>query len=128
MSMSRRLLGALSLVAVVASAATAAPRLLADLSGKWNVSVATPGGEQPSVMTLTQKGDSVTGTLESELGTAPMAGVVKGDTLRFAFQLDMGGQQLVINGVGAIKDKDNMNGALDVSGMGVMPFTAVRQP
>jgi hypothetical protein len=57
-----------------------------------------------------------------------VAGVVKGDTLRFAFQLDMGGQQLVINGVGAIKDKDNMNGALDVAGMGVMPFTAVRQP
>jgi hypothetical protein len=40
----------------------------------------------------------------------------------------MGGQQLVINGVGAIKDKDNMNGALDVAGLGVMPFTAVRQP
>ncbi len=129
MSLRRRLLASLSLVAVVTSVAAAAPRLLADLSGKWNVTVTTPdGGTQPSVMTLTQKGDSVSGTLESQLGSAPMAGVVKGDTLRFAFQLDMGGQQLLINGVGALKDKDNMNGALDVSGMGTMPFTAVRQP
>ncbi len=79
-------------------------------------------------MTITQKADSVTGTLESQLGTAPMVGVVKGDSLKFAFQLDMGGQALVINGAGILKDKDNMTGALDVSGMGVMPFTAVRQP
>jgi hypothetical protein len=129
MSFSRRLLASFSLVAVAASVAAAAPRILADLSGKWTVTVATPdGGTQPSVMTLTQKGDSVSGTLESQLGTAPVAGVVKGDTLKFAFQLDMNGQALAINGVGAIKDKDNMNGALDVAGMGVMPFTAVRQP
>jgi hypothetical protein len=129
MSFSRRLLASLSLVAAVASVAAAAPRILADLSGKWNVTVATPdGGTQPSVMTLTQKGDSITGTLESQLGSAPMAGVVQGDTVKFAFQLDMGGQQLIINGVGALKDKDNMNGALDVAGMGTMPFTAVRQP
>ena len=90
MSLPRRLLASLSLVAAVASVAAAAPRIIADLTGKWNVSVATPGGDQPSVMTITQKGDSVTGTLESELGAAPMAGVVKGDTLRFTFQLDMG--------------------------------------
>jgi hypothetical protein len=129
MSFPRRLFASLSLLAAVASVATAAPRLFADLTGKWDVTVATPdGGTQPSVMTLTQKGDSISGTLESQLGSAPMAGVVKGDTVRFAFQLDMGGQALVINGVGAMKDKDNMNGALDVSGMGVMPFTAVRQP
>jgi hypothetical protein len=128
MSFSRRLLASFSLVAVAASVAAAAPRILADLTGKWNVTVATPDGTQPSVMTLTQKGDSVAGTLESQLGSAPVAGVVKGDTLKFAFQLDMGGQALVINGVGAIKDKDNMNGALDVAGLGVMPFTAVRQP
>jgi hypothetical protein len=109
-----------SLLAVSASLAVAAPRMLADVTGKWNVTVATPdGGTQASVMTITQKADSVTGTLESQLGTAPMVGVVKGDSLKFAFQLDMGGQALVINGAGILKDKDSM---------GVMPFTAVRQP
>jgi hypothetical protein len=129
MSLSRRLVAAVSLLAASASLAVAAPRILADVTGKWNVTVATPdGGTQASVMTITQKADSVTGTLESQLGTAPMAGVVKGDSLKFAFQLDMGGQALVVNGAGILKDKDNMTGALDVAGMGVLPFTAVRQP
>jgi hypothetical protein len=128
MSMLRRAVASLVLLSAAASAAVAAPRLLADLTGKWAVTVATPDGTQPSVMTLTQKADSITGTLESQLGSAPVAGVVKGDSVKFAFQLDMGGQQLVINGAGAMKDKDNMNGVLDVAGLGVMPFTAIRQP
>jgi len=128
MSLSRRLLASFSLVAVAASVAAAAPRIIADLTGKWNVTVATPDGTQPSVMTITQKGDSISGTLESQLGSAPVAGVVKGVALKFPFALDLARQQLVINGLGAIKDKDNMNGALDVAGLGVMPFTAVRQP
>jgi hypothetical protein len=45
----------------------------------------------------------------------------------FGFQLDMGGQAIVINGAGAMKDKDNMNGMLEVGGMGAFPFSAVRQ-
>lgn len=128
MTLLRRALASVALLSVAASAAVAAPRLFADLTGKWNVTVATPDGTQPSLMTLTQKGDSISGTLESQLGAAPVAGVVKGDSVKFAFQLDLGGQQLLINGAGAMKDKDNMNGVLDVAGMGVMPFTAVRQP
>lgn len=129
MSLSRRLVAAVSLLAASASLAVAAPRILADVTGKWNVTIATPDGStQSSVMTVTQKADSLSGSIESQLGTAPMAGVVKGDSVKFAFQLDMGGQALVINGAGILKDKDNMTGALDVSGMGVLPFTAVRQP
>jgi hypothetical protein len=128
MSLSRRLLASLSLVAVAASAAAAAPRLLVDLTGKWTFTAVTPQGAQASTLTVTQKADSISGMLESPLGSAPVAGVVKGDTVKFAFQLDMGGQALVINGAGVIKDKDNMEGAIDVAGMGVMPFTATRQP
>ncbi|AMW05814.1 hypothetical protein [Gemmatimonas phototrophica] len=129
MNIRRRVVAALSMIAASASIAVAAPRILADVSGKWAVTVATPdGGTQPSTMTVTQKADSLSGSIESQLGTAPMTGVVKGDSVMFAFQLDMGGQALVINGAGVLKDKDNMSGVLDVSGMGALPFTAVRQP
>lgn len=129
MSLSRRFVAAVTMLAATASIAVAAPRLLADLTGKWNVTIATPdGGTQSSVMNVTQKADSMSGSIESQLGTAPFAGTVKGDSVKFAFQLDMGGQALVINGAGVLKDKDNMNGVLDVSGMGALPFTAVRQP
>lgn len=128
MSMLRRILASAAALTFVASVATAAPRLLADLTGKWAVTVATPDGTQPVTMTVTQKADSISGTMESQLGTAPFAGTVQGDSVKFAFALDMGGQQLVINGAGAIKDKDNMSGVLDIAGMGAMPFSAVRQP
>ncbi len=124
----RRALASAAALTLVASVATAAPRLLADLTGKWAVTVATPDGSQPATMNVTQKADSISGTMETQLGAAPFAGVVKGDSVKFAFSLDMGGQQLVINGAGAIKDKDNMSGVLDVSGMGAIPFSAVRQP
>ena len=56
-----------------------------------------------------------------------MKGAVNGDSLFFGFALDMGGQQIVINGAAALKDKDNIDGALDVSGMGGFPFTGARQ-
>lgn len=128
MSLFRRLIASAAIVTVAASVATAAPRILADLTGKWTVTVATPDGSQPSTLTVTQKNDSISGTLESQLGSAPVAGVVKGDSVKFAFALDLGGQQLVINGLGTIKDKDNWSGVLDVQGMGAMPFSAVRQP
>jgi hypothetical protein len=127
MSLLRRALASVAIVSVVSSVAVAAPRILADLTGKWTMTVATPDGTQPSTLTITQKNDSISGSLESQLGSAPVSGIVQGDSVKFAFQLDMGGQQLVISGVGAIKDKDNWGGVLDVAGLGVMPFSAVRQ-
>lgn len=91
------------------------------------MSIATPDQARTSTLTLEQKGDSIMGTTESELGSAQVRGVVKGDSVFFGFGLDMGGQQIIINGTGAIKDKDNMSGMLDVSGMGAFPFSATRQ-
>lgn len=127
--MIRRLIAtALVATAAAASIAAATPRLFADLTGKWNVTIATPDQARTSLMTVTQKGDSLSGTIESELGSAPMSGVVKGDSVWFGFRLDAGGQQIVINAAAALKDKDNMGGMLEVGGMGAFPFSAARQP
>lgn len=128
MSLARRLLAAVAALTVVASAATAAPHLLADLTGTWELTVESPGGPQQVTMTATQKADSVSGSMTSPIGTASFAGVVKGDSVTFSFQLDMDGQLLLIKGAGALKDPNTINGVLDVSGMGAMPFNAVRRP
>jgi hypothetical protein len=125
--MLRRLLAAAAVVCATATVATAAPRLFADLTGKWTVSIGTPDQARTSLLTVTQKGDSISGTNESEIGSSPILGVVKGDSVFFGFKVDMGGQALVINAAAAMKDKDNMAGVLDVGGMGAFPFTAVRQ-
>lgn len=125
--MLRRFVASAALLCAAASVAVAAPRLFADLTGKWNVSIATPDQARTSLITWTQKGDSLAGTIESELGSSQLRGATKGDSVFFGFQLDMGGQAIVINGAGTMKDKDTMNGMLEVGGMGAFPFSAVRQ-
>lgn len=126
--MLRRLIVSAAAVCLASSVAVAAPRLLADLSGKWTMNIATPDQARSSTLTIEQKGDSISGTTESaELGSTAIRGVVKGDSVFFGFALNMGGQEIVINAVAALKDKDHMEGALDVSGMGAFPFNAARQ-
>ena len=53
--------------------AVAAQRMFADFSGKWNVAIDAQGQSMQSLMTVTQKGDSVSGTTESQIGTANFA-------------------------------------------------------
>jgi hypothetical protein len=53
--------------------------------------------------------------------------MVKGDSIKLAFGLDMGGQQLSLVVTGALKDKHNLGGVLVAAGMGGFPFTAARK-
>ncbi len=128
MTKTRSLLTAAALLCSLTAFSSAANRFLADLSGTWNVSVQTPDQAVSSVLTVAQKGDSLSGTLSSEIGQAPVRGQVKGDTVTFVFSLDMGGQALDISAAGLMTDKDNFAGQMEVSGMGTMPFSAKRQP
>jgi hypothetical protein len=128
MSKPRALLTAAVLLCSLTAFSSAANRFLADLTGTWNVSVQTPDQAVTSVLTVAQKGDSLSGTLESEIGRAPVKGAVKGDTVRFVFSLDMGGQALDISAAAVMTDKDNFAGQMEVTGMGTMPFSAKRQP
>lgn len=127
MSKSRAFLSAALMVLSLSAFSSAASRFRADLSGTWNVSVQTPDQTVGSILTVTQKGDSLSGSLESEIGQAPVKGVVKGDTVSFAFGLDMGGQVIDIRASALMSDADNMNGQMEVAGMGAMPFSARRQ-
>jgi len=122
----RRFLASAVLLCAVASVATAAS-IYADLSGKWNLTVSTPDGSQPAVMNVTHKNDTLSGSVETQLGTAPMSGTVSGDSLFFAFSLDMGGQALTIRGSAAVKEGDKIDGVLDVAGMGAIPFNGARE-
>ncbi len=125
----RRLLAATALLLSIATVATAAQRAFADVSGKWAVAVDMQGTTNESMLTLKQEGEALTGVIESEqIGSRNLAGNVKGDTVRFAFSVDMGGQVLDIRAAGLLKDKDNMTGQLELAGMGAAPFTAKRQP
>jgi hypothetical protein len=128
MSKSRFTVMAAALLLSVSAAAATAQRMFADVSGKWSFTTETPNGATTSLLTAKQSGDSLSGTLDIEqMGSRPVAGVVKGDTVRFWFSLDMGGQVLEIRGQGLLTDPNNMAGQLELAGMGTFPFTAKKQ-
>ena len=117
-------------VMISLSAITAtAQRMFADVSGKWTFTVDAPNGQTNSLATFKQEGEALTGTLEIEqMGTRPLTGSVKGDTIRFAFTIDMGGQIAEIQSTGVLKDKDSLAGQMELAGMGAFPFSAKRNP
>jgi hypothetical protein len=104
--------------------------VLADLSGKWQVTVSLNDRTSQSMIDWKQSGDSLSGTIELEnIGSRPIAGKVKGDTARFEFTIDMQGQALAIRGQGLVRDKDTMDGSLSLpNDMGSIPFAAKKQP
>jgi len=78
----KRLLLSLSLTAAVISTASAQ-----SVAGTWDAGMNTPGGSSAFKITFQQKGDSVTGTVFRASGEVPLAGTMKGDTLRFAYTI-----------------------------------------
>ncbi|MEP6766818.1 MAG: hypothetical protein ABJB66_21055 [Gemmatimonadaceae bacterium] len=122
----RRYVAAALLLSVVAVTATA-QRLLADVTGKWTMSVTTPNGATESIATFKQTGDTLSGTVESEMmGSAKVTGMVKGDTVRFAFTIDIQGQQIPLT-AGALLKGDSMEGTVSAAGMGDFPMTMKKQ-
>jgi len=129
--MTRIRFAAAAVAAVISlSAITAtAQRMFADVSGKWTFTVDAPNGQTTSLASFKQEGEALTGTLEIEqMGTRPVTGSVKGDTVRFEFGLDMGGQALAIQATAVMKDKDSFVGQMELAGMGAFPFSAKRNP
>jgi hypothetical protein len=122
----RALLAATTLLVGLSAFSANADRFVANLTGTWNVAVDAQGQSMTSTLVVEQKGDSISGVLQSEIGSANVRGAVKGDTVNFVFGLDMGGQQLDIAATALLTDADNMAGSMDVTGMGNLPFSARR--
>ncbi|MES2524710.1 MAG: hypothetical protein V4617_18585 [Gemmatimonadota bacterium] len=125
---SRGLAVAASLLLAVTTTAVAAQRMFADVTGKWEISLSMNGSATSSTLDVTQKGDSLSGTITSEqIGSRNIIGTVKGDTVRFGFSIDMQGNVLEISAGALVKDKDSMEGELALpGGQGAFPFTAKR--
>ena len=126
----RRVFAATALMLTIISVTAAAQRVIADLSGTWLMSISMQGNTSQSTVNLKQTGDSLSGTISMEqIGTRNLVGSVKSDTVRFTFSIDMQGQVMELYGAGLLKDKDNIDGQLDLpQGMGSIPFAAKRQP
>ena len=109
--------GAVTLVSSVAFAQAA-------ISGKWTLDVDSPQGATKADLVLAVDGETVTGTIGSDMGESKFTGTVKDGTVTFSF--DMAGPQgpMTITTKAAITGAE-MKGEMDY-GMGVAPFTGKR--
>jgi hypothetical protein len=120
---------ALALFAPAPAHAQSAAAERADLlTGSWGFEVVTENGTGYPTVTLTQTGDSITGAYASErMGSRPLAGVVRGDSLVFQLATDpSAGVVMTFSGV-RLPD-GSLRGIVDFGGMGGATFTARRLP
>lgn len=94
------------------------------VAGRWTLDVDSPQGATKADLVLAVDGETVTGTIGSDMGESKFTGTVKDGTVTFSF--DMAGPQgpMTITTKAAITG-DEMKGEMDY-GMGVAPFTGKR--
>jgi hypothetical protein len=83
-----RILARAVLVAACAfGMAAGAAAQTADVSGRWELSVSTPDGVYPAVLTLRKAGETLTGTIAGSPGEFPIAGTQKGADVVVSFTM-----------------------------------------
>lgn len=96
-----------------------------NLTGSWKFAVVTENGTGTPSVTITQKGDTITGTYESgRMGVLPFGGTVKDSSFTFAISTQ-GGATLTFKG--KILDADHVAGDVDFGGQGSASFTGERR-
>ena len=117
-----RLIAAAGAVALTSSLALALAQ--GGVAGRWTLDVDSPQGATKADLVLAVDGETVTGTIGSDMGDSKFTGTVKDGTVTFSF--DIAGPQgpMTITTKAAITG-DEMKGERDY-GMGVAPFTGKR--
>lgn len=122
-----RALVALSMLASLSipAAAQGAPKM--DLTGSWAFTVVYEGGSGSPTVTLTQKGDSLTGRYISQVfGELEVKGSVKGQEFSFGFTTAAGGDSFSMTFTGTQENADALKGSVSMGEMGSGTFTAKR--
>jgi hypothetical protein len=67
----------------------------AKMTGKWEFTIDGPQGPDVMTITLTQAGDTLTGTAESQFGTLPLSkGKISGENFSFALTMNGNGEAM----------------------------------
>lgn len=100
----------------------------ANVAGKWAMAVDAGGQVIDLAVEFKQTGSSFTGSMASAAGGGAFEnGKVSGSKLSATLKAEVQGQPMII-GVDATVDGDKMNGTMNVPGIGVVSFSAVRNP
>ena len=96
----------------------------ADLTGTWTANVTLDAGSGTATFTFTQKGEALTGTYSGTLGTAKVAGTVKGDQIEFSFDSEQAGK---IAYHGTMDGATKFKGTCEYGLLGTGNFTAEKK-
>jgi hypothetical protein len=121
----------LAVAALLPHAARAQDAKPVDLTGKWQFTVQSEAGSGTPLVTITQKGDSLTGRYSSSaLGERDFKGTVKDGKFEFSFGAESGGMSFTMNFAGKVDGPDAISGAIDFSGYGEGTFSGkrIKQP
>ena len=89
-----------------------------NVTGTWDVTIASPMGEVGVTITLTQSGSDVSGEFTSDFGeTTVYDGSVSGNEIQFTVELPIGGQPMELVFIGTVEE-DTMEGTIDLGEMG----------
>lgn len=94
--------------------------------GKWTVSVETPQGSRPSSLEIKLDGEKVTGTMESTMGSVPIEGEYKDETLGFLISMQTGNGPFGIYFSGRLQADGTLAGTADMGEVGQLTWTAQR--
>ncbi len=98
---------------------------MTDVSGTWDSTVNSPMGEQKSTMTLSQDGDSVSGTNAGATGSAEVKdGKIDGNTL--TWKMNMTVPMPMTLDCEATVDGDTITGNVNAGAFGAMPVSGTR--
>jgi hypothetical protein len=103
---------------------------VAQVAGSWTMTVTGPQGPLTSTMTLTQTGETIDGSIISELGNATISdGRVNGRNASWSASFPIGGERTTVNFEAEVDPAGNrMTGRLRAGEMGNMTFTAEKKP
>ncbi len=100
---------------------------IAQVGGNYNISIDVPGQTLTGTMNLIQQGATITGTMQTQLGTSQVKdGKATADGFSFATTVQFGGQTFDIN-INAKTSGNGFTGTLD-SPQGAVPISGTKIP
>ncbi len=100
---------------------------IAQVGGNYNISIDVPGQTLTGTMNLIQQGATITGTMQTQLGTSQIKdGKALADGFSFATTVQFGGQTFDIN-INAKTSGNGFTGTLD-SPQGAVPISGTKIP
>ncbi len=97
-----------------------------DVSGVWEITSETPRGTMTRKLTFEQDGSSLTGTIETRMGTVPIQnGSVEGNKISFTVVFSRGDRSTEMTYKGTV-DGDTARGTVEMPRGGEVEWTARR--